>query len=102
MRLSDATLRGMTVIAADGQAVGEVGSLFLNSDTWSIESLQLKLRREIADRIGASRTILHAGELEVPIGVVQSVGDAVILSSTIDQLRNVLPARGESKASPAR
>ena len=42
MRLSDETLRGRTVIAADGQAIGEVAALFLDSDAWRVESLQIK------------------------------------------------------------
>jgi sporulation protein YlmC with PRC-barrel domain len=99
MRLSDGNLRGKTVIGADGQAVGEVAALFLNSETWSVESLQVKLRREIADRLGASRSMFHAGEVEIPIGVVQSVADAVVLSIPVNDLRRILP--GESEPAPA-
>ena len=47
MRLSDETLRGRTVIAADGQAIGEVAALFLDSDAWRVESLQIKLRKKL-------------------------------------------------------
>ena len=49
MRLTDETLRGRTVIASDGLAVGQVAAVFLNSDGWVIESLLVALRREIAD-----------------------------------------------------
>jgi len=44
MRLSDENLRGRTVVGADGQAVGEVAALFLDSDGCGIRSLQVKLR----------------------------------------------------------
>ena len=54
MRLSDENLRGKTVIGADGQAVGEVATLFLDSDGWRIESLQAYvLVSPIADRLEA-------------------------------------------------
>jgi sporulation protein YlmC with PRC-barrel domain len=101
MRLSDANLRGKTVIGADGLAVGDVAAVFLNSDTWSVESLQVKLRREIADHIGASRTMFHAGEVEIPVSAVQSVSDAVVLSIPVDGLRRILPLPGETDPPPA-
>jgi sporulation protein YlmC with PRC-barrel domain len=67
MRLSDENLRGRTVIAADGQAIGEIAALFLDSDAWRVESLQIKLRNEVADQLGARRGMFHAGTLDMPI-----------------------------------
>jgi sporulation protein YlmC with PRC-barrel domain len=96
MRLSDDNLRGRTVIAADGQAIGEIAALFLDSDAWHVESLQVKLRKEVADQLGAARGMFHAGTLEVPIRMVQSVGDAVVLAVATDELRQVLPGVSDS------
>jgi len=87
MRLSDETLRGRTVIASDGLAVGQVAALFLDSDGWRIESLVVVLRREVADRLGVSRNVFRPGTLEIPTAMVQSVGDAVVLSVGVDALR---------------
>ncbi len=98
MRLSDDNLHGRTVIASDGLEIGDIDALFLDSDDWRIESLQVKLHKDVADRLGADRGMFHAGALEVPIGMVQSVGDAVILSVALDDLRRVLPAAPEAVA----
>ena len=98
MRLSDENLRGRTVIAADGQAIGEIVALFVDSDAWRVESLQVKLRNEVADQLGATRGMFHAGTLEMPIRMVQSVGDAVVLSVPAHELRHVLPRVGDSSA----
>jgi sporulation protein YlmC with PRC-barrel domain len=95
MRLLDESLRKRTVIGADGLAIGEVSGLFLNSATWSVESLQVKLRREVADQIGAARGLFHAGVLEIPTRLVQSVGDAIILSVAVTELRHLLPREDE-------
>jgi len=97
MRLSDDNFRGRTIIAADGQVVGEITAIFLESDTWRVESLQAKLGKDIADQIGAARSLFHAGTLEIPVRIVQSVGDTVVLSVPIDGLGEVLPmdARAE-------
>lgn len=99
MRLSDDNLRGRTVIAADGVAVGVIAALFLDSDHWRIESLQVKLHRDIADRIGAKHNIFHTGSLEIPIRLVQSVGDAVVLAVTVEGLREE-PAASTAHATP--
>jgi sporulation protein YlmC with PRC-barrel domain len=98
MRLSDENLRGRTVIAADGQAIGEIAALFLDSDRWQVESLQVKLRKEVADQLGATRGMFHAGTLEMPIGMVQSVGDAVVLSVAAPELKQVLPRASDASA----
>jgi sporulation protein YlmC with PRC-barrel domain len=97
MRLSDDNLGGRTIIGADGQVIGEITGLFLDSDSWSVESLQIKLGKDIADQIGADRSIFHAGALEIPIRMIQSVGDTVVLSVPVDGLREALPS-GQSAA----
>lgn len=96
MRLSDENLRGRTVIAADGLMIGELAALFVDSDAWRVESLQIRLHKDVADRLGADRGIFHAGALEVPVSMVQSVGDAVVLSVPVDGLRQVLAGTNES------
>ena len=100
MRLTDDNLHGRTVIASDGLAIGEITTLFLDSDAWRVESLQVKLHKDVADRLGADRSIFHAGILEIPTGMVQSVGDAVVLGVAIDELRQVLPTPGDLRPSP--
>jgi len=91
MRLSCENLRGRTIIAADGQVVGEITAVFVESDTWRVESLQAELVKDIADQIGADRGLFHAGTVEIPVRIVQSVGDTVVLTVAIDGLREALP-----------
>jgi sporulation protein YlmC with PRC-barrel domain len=95
MRLSDENLRGRTVITSDGLAIGEIAMLFLDVELWRVEAIQVRLRREIADRLGAGRSIFRAGVIEIPMGLVQSVGDAVLLSVPVDELHQALPAPSE-------
>lgn len=96
MRLSDETLRGRSVIASDGIVVGELAVLFVDCEAWRVESIQIRLRKDVADRLGTDRSIFHAGALEVPVSMVQSVGDAVVLSVPVDGLRQVLPGPDEA------
>jgi sporulation protein YlmC with PRC-barrel domain len=83
------------VIEADGQAIGDIAGIFLDSTVWQVEALQVKLRNNVADELGATRGMFHAGTLEIPISMVQSVGDAIILSVAAHELRQVLPGPGD-------
>lgn len=76
------------MIASDGLAIGEVSGFFVECETWRVQSLQIKLRGEIAERIGADHNFFRAGSIEIPTRVVQSVGDAVLLSSPVLELRD--------------
>lgn len=100
MRISDENLRGRTIIAADGHVIGEIKTISLDSDNWRVESLQATLRNEIADQIGARRSVFHAGELEIPVRMIQSVGDTVVLSVPVDELRMALPSESEHATPP--
>lgn len=92
MRVSDDNLRGRTVIGSDGLAIGEVTAAFIDTAAWRVESIRVTLRKDIADRLGAERTMFHAGSIEIPVAMVQSVGDAVVLGAAVDDLRQVLPS----------
>lgn len=87
MQISDENLRGRTVVAADGQAVGEVASLFIDTSTWTVLALQIKLSKPAAEQLGASRSLLHAATFELPVRLVQSVADAVLLTVPTLELR---------------
>jgi hypothetical protein len=67
MQISDEDFRGRTVIAG------------------------IKLHKAAAEQLGVARGILRAATLELPVRIVQSVGDAVLLSVPTLELRKVLP-----------
>lgn len=104
MRLSDENVRGRTVIAKDGAVVGEIATLLLDTfegETWRVGALKIKLRKATAEQIGASRGVFHAATIEVPVTMVQSVGDTVVLSATSDELRRLLPSESQPAPAPA-
>jgi sporulation protein YlmC with PRC-barrel domain len=91
MQISDELLRGRTVISADGQAIGEVAALFIETATWTIVALQIKLSKAAAEQLGVSHGLLRAATLELSVKLIQSVGDAVLLSVPTLELRSTLP-----------
>ena len=91
MQISDEHLRGRTVIAADGQAVGEVAALFIDTSTWTVVALQIKLSKSAAEQVGAARGFLRAATFDLPVRMVQSVADTVLLSVPTLELRQTSP-----------
>jgi sporulation protein YlmC with PRC-barrel domain len=90
MQISDEHLRGRTVMATDGQAIGEVSALFIDTSTWAIVAFQIKLSKPAAAQLGVSGGLLHGATIELPVRVVQSVGDAVLLSVPTLEIRQTL------------
>jgi sporulation protein YlmC with PRC-barrel domain len=101
MQVSDEHVRGRTVIAADGQAIGEVGALLIDTSAWTVGALQIKLNKAVAEQLGAARGLLRAATIEVPVRLVQSVADAVLLSVPTGELRPMVPDGSERRAEKA-
>ena len=66
MNLSDTNLRGRTVIASDGLVIGEIAELQLDTDAWDVESVQVRVRKEVAARLGAAHKVFRSATLELP------------------------------------
>jgi hypothetical protein len=87
MRITDDNLHGRVVLTSDGLAIGEVSKLYLQGAQFAIDGIEVKLRKEIAERLGMERSVFHPAMLEIAAPMVQSVGDAVLLGVTLDALR---------------
>jgi sporulation protein YlmC with PRC-barrel domain len=87
MRVTDDSLRGRTVISAEGHAIGEVVSMFIDASAWRVDALVVEVRRTAAERLGVRHGFLRHATIEIPIQQVQSAGDAVVLGVPIEQLR---------------
>ena len=84
------------MISADGQAIGEVAAVFIDTATWTIVALQVKLSKAAAEQLGVSHGLLRAATIDLSVRMVQSVGDAVLLSVPTLELRNTLPQAEQS------
>jgi sporulation protein YlmC with PRC-barrel domain len=96
MEITDIELRDRTVIGADGNAIGQVAALIVDPDGWSVKSVRIKLRRNVADQVGVGHSVFHASTVDVPVRQVQSVGDALVLTVSAAGLRS--DASGEAGA----
>jgi sporulation protein YlmC with PRC-barrel domain len=93
-------LRGKTVLDEEGQVVGSLEEVFLDTISWSVQGFRLKLKRDAARSIGASGGLLHGAVLDLPREAVRAAGDAVILSVPLARLPELADARTGSRHTP--
>ena len=94
MRITDDNLHGRVVLTADGLAIGEVNKLFFHGGQFAIDALEIKVRKEIAEKLGLEHSTFRSATMEIPVGFVQSVGDAVLLSAKLEELQMIRPTNG--------
>lgn len=81
-------LRHRTVLDSAGFAIGEVDALLLDAQTWHVDVMRVKLRKDVADQAGVASSLFRKPHIGVSTRHIQSVGDAVILSVKVDSLRD--------------
>jgi len=91
MKIPDDTLRGRRVLSSDGVELGTVQGVVFETSRWKVEALEVRLRSEVAARIGAGRRMFRSSVIEIPVERIHSVRDAVILSVSLGELRPTPP-----------
>lgn len=94
--LSADDIRGLTIVGAGGDVIGELATLCVDTQSWRVDAVRVKLRKEVADRLGAERSLFQSVSIDIPVGMIQSVGDAVVLSVPVSGLHVALSSRGGS------
>ncbi|WP_437623849.1 PRC-barrel domain-containing protein [Sorangium sp. So ce1151] len=90
MRLTyEQDVRGHSVVDAEGNVIGEVEQLYLDSESFKLAGVRVKLRAEAADVLGVEHGLFRAGVLDVPVEAIQSLGQAVVLRT---EARSLLTA----------
>jgi sporulation protein YlmC with PRC-barrel domain len=78
-------LSGKDVIGAGGSKLGEVKGLEVNTTTWEIMHLQVKLSSAASNTLGFKKRFRNSSVC-MPVSLVSAVGDVVTIGSNLDQL----------------
>lgn len=101
MNISDEQIRGKAIIGSDGRVVGHVVSINIDGADLRVETLQVRLRKEIAHELGAHGTLLHGSRIELPASMIQSVGDTIVLSTTVGDLQPLVGQGADQEERPS-
>lgn len=73
-----------TVIDATGRVLGAVEGLAIDTTTWKVSALRVKLDRSVADTIGEPRRVFRTAVIDVPVDCVAGVGDTIVLNRPVE------------------
>jgi sporulation protein YlmC with PRC-barrel domain len=79
---------GRAVLDATGREIGKVAELFIDTESWMVDAVGVKVHREVADAIGLKHGLFKSGYVEIPREAIQSVGDAIVLRTDAISLVN--------------
>ena len=78
-------LSGKSVICAGGFDLGEINGVEMNTDTWQVTHLHVKLSKPASEDLGFKKRF-RSSTVCVPISLVSKVGDNILLNKSLDEL----------------
>ena len=78
-------ISGKFVICAGGFDLGEVNGIEVNTDTWIVTHLHVKLSKPASEDLGFNKRF-RSSTVCLPISLVSTVGDNILLNRTLEEL----------------
>jgi sporulation protein YlmC with PRC-barrel domain len=93
MHLELGELPRRTVLDALGMVVGEIATPLVDTDTWIVDTLRIRLRRSAAAELDMAWSFFRRPKIDVPTGLVNAAGDAILLRVSLAELRESAAAQ---------
>jgi sporulation protein YlmC with PRC-barrel domain len=78
-------LIGKYVICAGGFDLGEINGFEMDTDSWKVTHLHVKLSKPASEDLGFKKRF-RSSTVCMPISLVASVGDNLLLNKSLDEL----------------
>ena len=76
---------GLQVVTSGANILGEVKGARIDTKTWEIQYLNVKLADNAANRLGMKKRF-RSPTISVPVAMVQAVAELVTLNKSLEQL----------------
>jgi sporulation protein YlmC with PRC-barrel domain len=102
MQIALDKLPGRAVLDATGLLLGRIKEPLVDTETWLVDTLRLKVTRHVADELGLIWTWMFwkRPTIDVRSGLVQAAGDAILLRVSLGELRDAAEPTGEQHLPP--
>jgi len=84
--LGSSQLTGKMVVSQDGADVGEVQGLDVNVETWKVETLEIKLERDVLEKLNLKKPIFGTQSVRISTDRISGVSDTVVLKNTVKEI----------------
>ncbi len=88
MRVSN--IYGMYVLTSDGEKIGEVLDIQVDTGSWKLTKLVLKPSDKIAKEFGLKKRFRGSKPVEMEVNVIKSIQDVIMLSLDSKEFRKML------------
>ncbi len=78
-------ISGMYVICAGGFDLGEVNGIDMDTSSWQVTHLHVKLSKPASEDLGFKKRF-RSSTVCLPISLVAKVGDNILLNKSLDEL----------------
>jgi sporulation protein YlmC with PRC-barrel domain len=78
---------GLNVVTSEANIIGEVEGAKVDTPTWMIKFLNVKLTGEAAESLGKKKRF-RSSKICIPVSMVQAVGHVVTISRSIEELES--------------
>ena len=78
-------LSGKSVICAGGFDLGEINGVEMDTDTWQVTHLHVKLSKQASEDLGF-KTRFTSKTVCLPTSLISKVGDNILLNKSLEQL----------------
>jgi len=80
-------IMGLQVVTSGASIIGEVKGAKIDTTTWAIKFLNVKLTGEAAESLGMKKRF-RSSKICIPVGMVQAVAHVVTISRSIEELES--------------
>ena len=78
---------GLQVVTSGAKIIGEVKGAKIDTATWVIKFLNVKLTGDAAESLGMKKRF-RSSKICIPVGMVKAVGQLVTISRSIEELES--------------
>jgi len=93
MKQKSQELIGKTVISDSGVVIGEVKDYFVDTTSWNITDIQVKIEKKKAKELGLKTPFFSSLLVLVEVHKIQSFNDQVVLGLSADDFKPYIEAR---------
>ncbi len=80
-------IMGLKVVTSEAHIIGEVKGAKIDTATWTIKFLNVKLTGDAAESLGFKKRF-RSSKICIPVGMVRAVAHVVTISRTIAELES--------------
>lgn len=82
----DSDIRGKRVITNDGHMIGYVDTLVVDTETWRVERIGVRLERDKLDALKLKKPIVGSQEIKLAVREIAGVRDEIVLRHKLSEV----------------